>query len=440
MEIAKVAHFLFYSSTEEFSLFTKKTLLRKMVITSVGSPEFTDPIEYAEDYTEVGKSLVNLKTLLTDYCNAPNTYPTDRTRKIIKMFNRLLSKPFPDGAIYQEAEFEPTITTNLKFVNKTSPCKLCGECDKFKSNYSEYTHSKKNCPYKYFYSCIGVPMNELEDINFYRFVLTLNRSANMYMKHKVMAQRETILGFPLAIKEATLSIELDKQVQLTDLNNKLTSKNSEYDVIKKELDLFHRIMPQDTIKERQENHMMMMEEQRQLKIDAEQKIVDANEALEKLKEEQGMSEINIQMRALKMQNMKHKFKTTIAELDATIITYENRQEENTTKITNLTEELQTLKLNNTLESEGYEDMEKLNEKMYSILKQQKKIPDENCSICMECIVDECMTLKCGHQFHSSCYMGYCLSKCRDDKYKCTYKCPNCRGEAVVIKNYVSSYH
>jgi len=344
-----------------------------------------------------------------------------------------LDKPFPEGAITSKLDFEPTITHNLSECTKTSPCKLCGECDRFEANYTEYTHSKKNCPYRYFYAILGILVNE--DIDFYRFVLTLNRSANLYIKAKLDKLTTYKNSTDNLIENTKAEIREEGNLIIKDWNEKFNKKNTEYDEIKKELDLFHRIMPKDTIIERQENHMMMMEEQSQLKIEAEQKLLDANEAIEKLKQEQGMSEINIQMRAIKMQNMKHKFKTTINELDETIIMYEHNLALKTTKITNLIGEVNTLRRNMKLESEGYADMEKLNEKMYGMLKEQKKIPDENCSICMECIVDECMTLKCGHHFHSSCYMEYCLTKCRDDRYKKTYKCPNCRGEAVVLKNY-----
>ena len=429
MEIAKVAHFLFYSSTEEFDHYTRKTLLRKMVITSLGSPEFTDTIEY----NEIGKALVKVHTNIKEYCNNTSIHPTYRQRKMIELFNTLLYKPFPEGAIGYSLNFEPTITHNLSECTKTSPCKLCGECDRFEANYTEYTHSKKNCPYRYFYAILGILVNE--DIDFYRFVLTLNRSANLYIKAKLDKLTTYKNSTDNLIENTKAEIREEGNLIIKDWNEKFNKKNTEYDEIKKELDLFHRIMPKDTIIERQENHMMMMEEQSQLKIEAEQKLLDANEAIEKLKQEQGMSEINIQMRAIKMQNMKHKFKTTINELDETIIMYEHNLALKTTKITNLIGEVNTLRRNMKLESEGYADMEKLNEKMYGMLKEQKKIPDENCSICMECIVDECMTLKCGHHFHSSCYMEYCLTKCRDDRYKKTYKCPNCRGEAVVLKNY-----
>jgi uncharacterized protein (UPF0305 family) len=154
-----------------------------------------------------------------------------------------------------------------------------------------------------------------------------------------------------------------------------------------------------------------------------------------------VSEVNEEMRNIKIKNIEHKFDVKYKKLENEYDAIDKDNKLCGESITALVKQVADLKQMAVIESEGFEDMEKLNEKMYDILKKQKKIPDETCSICMDCIIDENMTLKCGHHFHSSCYMKYCLSKCRsnengvDGRYIRTYKCPNCRGNAVVLDNY-----
>ncbi len=101
MEIAKVANFLFYSSTEDFERYTRNTLLRE----NPGEPA---------DYNPLGEKFTELKTFLNDYKENPDMNINGfNNNKRIQLFNQLCENPFTlEGHLQSKINFFPTITNN----------------------------------------------------------------------------------------------------------------------------------------------------------------------------------------------------------------------------------------------------------------------------------------------------------------------------------------
>ena len=410
MEIAKVANFLLNSSSEEFSASLTGTMLNNEV-----------------EKTE----LLIFKNKLDCYKTTPTqTASTNPKYHYIHLYLDILARNRHTNG------YNPITDNNLKNCKKTSPCPCCGECASFKRDYIEFVHSKKNCPYTCFYiSKMGMRFFNIDDVKLqHKYIMTFNQIASKWIVKKFNTLNSLKDETDKKINTATKLVKDEMNLKV----NELTTKYEETD---KELKLFHRIMPVNTIEKRKEEY-----ENRKKELDDKEnnivlKIKECEDAVEKIETATGLSQVNEEMRNIKIKNMQHKFDVKYIKLENEneVINKDNILCDE--RIKTLVKQVADLKQMAVIESEGFEDMEKLNEKMYDILKKQKKIPDETCSICMDCIIDENMTLKCGHHFHSSCYMKYCLSKCRsnengvDGRYIRTYKCPNCRGNAVVLDNY-----
>lgn len=406
MEIAKIANYFLNSSLEEFTASLTGTM-------------FSNELETT--------ALTGLKTKIIAYKNQQEnpingnalSYSENRMGNFITIFSK--------GN--HTSSTDPVIQKNLHTCSKTSPCPCCGECASWKRDHTEFVHSKKNCPYIYFFLNICKLAFMNCDVKLqHKYNMTFTRIASNWFinKYKHLSQIESEMN--IKIEEAGKFVADELNIVINDLTTK-------YEATNKELQLFHRIMPQDTIDKRREEYEMRKNEIETKENELVLKINETNDALEKLKIESGLTEINVEMRNIKIKNMQHKYNVMEENLknENQVLLDDKVIKEN--QIKNLLKEKTELKRMNKIESEGYSEMEAMNEKMYSILKEQKKCPDENCCYCLSPIIDECMTLKCGHHFHSSCYMKDCLQKCRENKYLRTYKCPLCRGEAIVLNNY-----
>jgi len=416
MEIAKVSNFFLNSSPEEFAASLTGTML-ELEVETIQLNNFKTELELYKTYFNNG--LIE------------SAYPKQRYRRMYN-YLELLSR----NCSYNSSKPIVEEEENLHNCSKTSPCPCCGECASWKRDHTEFVHSKKNCPYVYFYNKkLKIEFYQTADTKLrHKYTMTFNRIASKWIVDKynnLSTGVEDIIG-KYKGKMEDMKNHYESEIK------QITTKNEDTE---KELKLFHRIMPQDTIQKRKEEYeerkasLIITENNIQLKIQ------ENKDVLQKIETEQGLSEVNVEMRNIKIKNIEHKCNIKVAKLTEEKKNLEKDIETYQTEVGLLEKERDEAKLMMKVESEGYEDMEKLNEKMYGILKKQKKIPDENCSICMDSIVDECMTLKCGHHFHSSCYLSYCLTKCRsndngvDGRYTRTYKCPNCRGASVVLPNY-----
>jgi len=401
MEICKVANCLLNSSLEEFTASLTGTMLENEM-------ETTQLLEL-KNGIELQKSSETGNTPFRRHNNYLLVFSENRHFNSLDMF----------------INYE----TNLHNCSKTSPCPCCGECASWKRDHTTFVHSKKNCPYVYFYkNLMRLKFMDCDVKLQHKYIMTFNTIASKWIvdKYNTLSGIESQMN--IKIEEAGKFVADKLNVEIKDLTTK-------YEETNKELQLFHRIMPQDTINQRREEYEMRKNEIETKENELSLKIKESEDALEKLKIESGLTEINVKMRNLKIKNMEVRHKKTIAEMDQNLSIMEEANAVLKTQTSQLHKQLNDAKRMSKIESEGFKDMEEMNEKMYKMLKEQKKCPDENCCYCLLPIVDECMTLKCGHHFHSSCYMKDCLTKCRENKYTRTYKCPLCRGEALVLDNY-----
>tara|TARA_R110000803_G_scaffold50583_1_gene104818 strand:- start:269 stop:1453 length:1185 start_codon:yes stop_codon:yes gene_type:complete len=335
------------------------------------------------------------------------------------IIKKIINDTMPGGGDWSGTKF--LLSSDLEECNKTTPCPLCGECGSWKKEYTEKVHSKKNCPYDYlFRDLLGIFRGE-NDKNFYKFIMTIVDMTNKFEFKQKLLRNDDILNMKL-LKDG----EIDK-LKKDGLEIIKIKDAAEY-----ELALFHKIMPSDTIEERKKIHYERQEEYNKKIEEVNNLVLKNKKILGDIVSETALSTINQDMRNIKIKNLETKIKCQDHQI-------KTGRENSCKMIENLEEEKKILEkiiieknVYTNIETEGYEDMEKLNTKMYSILKEQKKIPDENCCFCQSEIVDECMTLKCGHFFHSGCYMTDCLLKCRDKPYLRTYACPLCRGESLVL--------
>jgi len=334
---------------------------------------------------------------------------------------------------------------------KVKPCVLCGEYGEWRKDWSDVKHSKKNCPYKYIWGEVDIK--------------ALQKMIQICHKY-VGKSRKNLISEKYNLKLKVRNMDISQNEIIKKCDKKCCEKQIQYDEKDKELKLFYRIMPVDTINEKKEQHNMMMEEQNQIKIKAENEKNVVITKIKKLKTLEQLLDINKDMRNVKIENLEHKntilqekltlnaneyeavFKEKYREYkkdkdiaNATIdriakasvekdIKLEEQEKEHNRKQKNLQEMVNG-------EIAFNKKTEKINEKLMEMIKDDKKICDkiENCSICLEKILSEDMELNCGHHFHSRCLTAFWLSKCRKNKHQRTYKCPNCRGEALCLNNY-----
>jgi len=358
-------------------------------------------------------SVVFFKSFLgeTNYFNLKNGTPSYRVKCVID--NTGGTKTYNYSVNYHS--------------DKKKPCEFCGEYGEWTKDYSDVKHSKKNCPYKYLWG--------IEDGK--RFQKLIQKIGH-YERVNYREKMKIIQDFD----EEKNQMDASRNELIKVCEEKCCAKEKELDDMDKELKLFKRIMPQDTIKERYEQHRMMCEEQEQKKLMACQKVKEADEKICEMKKQEQLVELNGEMRNIKIKNLEHKCQL----MEQTIKDKNLQQEEylvvHNAKLNSLRgeksqvdKELKRNKIHIQAVEAGAKDCENLNEKLIKILKEGGNVCDEVCSICQLDIVDEEMTLKCGHKFHSSCLPSYWLSKCREDRYKMTYKCPNCRGESLKLSSY-----
>ena len=311
--------------------------------------------------------------------------------------------------------------------DKKKPCEYCGEYGSWRKDWSDVKHSKKNCPYKYLwgiecnkkFSTLIQLMGKYERKQMELYKLEVNECHN---KEKEMDK----------IK-ATLEAECEVKCEVERKKAEETAA---------ELKLFHRIMPQDTIKQRLEEHNMMLEEQNSRKLAADETVNAAKEKLEEMEKQEQILELNQEMRNIKLKNLEHKCSQLKEEKDLVKSLAQEKQVEHNEEMKEMEKKLDKAKkvmdkinVIYKAECDCHQETQSLNDKLLGLLKKGKIINDECCSICQMDIVDEEMTLNCGHKFHSSCLCKYWIGECRTNRHKCTYKCPNCRGEAVVVNNY-----
>ena len=314
--------------------------------------------------------------------------------------------------------------------DKKKGCELCGEFGSWTKCYQTVKHSKKNCPYHKLFD-----LDNAKDICLIKGIAEkeLNKQKAEHLEHQQLER-------------------LNLSNELSDLKNKYNTDTKklkdEKDTIDKELKLFHRIMPQDTIKERLNQHHMMMEELNTKEKEVQDKIDNYDDRCQDIESKEIMLKVHQEIINKKVKNLKIQHNKKVIDLEDKIEEIEERYEEilgnHIVKYNDKEQEFNKLVHKHTKLECKYSRM---NKEIREIEKEKEEIvkkccraingkkETEICVICQEDCLTEKMELSCGHKFHSKCFLSYCLHQCRENNYKMTYNCPLCKAECLKLNSY-----
>ena len=304
---------------------------------------------------------------------------------------------------------------------KKKCCEYCGEFGSWEKAGVNVKHSKKNCPYNMLFGW--------DDMKQVQYII---RYCNTYIQRHYKNQYKQMI------------IARNKAIEISNENTKSNDETikliiKEKEDIEKELKLFHRIMPEDTIKSRIASHNMMLEEIKTKSASVEEKIKSFSSRENTIK----MKEIKLKMEHLiinkKCVKIKRQYQKEVSDMNNELRKTKSKNNFHKNLVDSLGENVKILEKEKAEKDEEINYLENEKDEMLNYCKMICGKCDENeaemCIICQEDAVINTMRLSCGHIYHSKCFLNFCLHKCRDDRYKRTYECPLCKKEILKLPNY-----
>lgn len=294
-------------------------------------------------------------------------------------------------------------------------CRYCGDFNKFTQD--GHTHSWRTCPY---HNCLCETDYRLENNNPTELCLEKERAINVNKLRMIVSKWMNKKYKEYQNVEETITQRVDEQV--VEAKQELLAKKNELNEREKNLDSYEENMKKINDEKEAEFTKKMEIEEKQLetkKIEHLKKMEKDNKKFINFVEAMSSDENREQYKTELKEHMEDRenYKQKLKSLDARELAVEIREK----KV--------EFEIDCKLLSEKQEEM-------VEVMRKAETIPDDNCAICQEPLINNYMTLNCSHKFHSKCVIDFMKNGITDllqtyrnsfeiNKNNC--KCPICRA-------------